>query len=415
MVNFEQFQLKNGVRGVFVPLPGLHSVTIEVFVKIGSKYEKCNVCGISHLLEHMAFKGTNKRPSANDIHKELDSKGASHNAGTGLEFTSYYIKTVKENIEWGLELLSDMILNPAMPEDEFLKEKGVIEEEIRMYEDNPTMGLSSEFMDLMYKNTGVGCWNIAGTVASVESIDRNDLLKYRAKYLNPKEMVVTLVGDVGSETDRRRIQEIMQQYFVSLGSNSEALPKVRLELNQNRNLTKKKEIEQAHFCLGVPTIGWRDKRRYVSRLIDVILSGNSSSRIFNEIREKRGVAYYIYTISDMLEEGGFVGVQEGVKMKKLNEAIELTKKEYLDFGRCVTEDELSRAKDYLIGKAKLNMDRTDFWSDFVGQKLLLEGKVSDLDEEIKRYRMVKLEDLKEFASEFFVENRFRLLAIRAKD
>ena len=166
MSQFHQFKLKNGVRVVVVPLSGLRSVTIEVFLQIGSKYEQKSEFGMSHFLEHMAFKGTTKRKSALDLNKEIDAKGASSNAGTGHEWTSYHIKTTQENIDWGIEVLADILLNPIFPAKEVVKERGVVAEEIRMYDDNPTMGLSFTFMERFFKSN-IGCWSITGKVEDV--------------------------------------------------------------------------------------------------------------------------------------------------------------------------------------------------------------------------------------------------------
>ncbi len=410
MVKYQQYSLENGVRVMAVPLPGLRSVTIEVFVKIGSKYEEEKVYGISHFLEHMAFKGSQKRPTANEIHKELDAKGASHNAGTGHEFTSYYIKTIKENIPWAIELLGDILLNPTIPEAEVEKEKLVIVEEIKMYEDNPAMGLGSEFMELLYKDTGVGCWNISGSEKSVLGIDRSNLIEYRNKYLNPAELVVVISGDVDAARSEELKGEVNRQ-FGKMRRAEAKLPKPKMIVSEKFELRKKKDIEQGHFCLGVPSVGWKDKRKYASRLIDVIMAGNSSSRLFNKIREERGWAYYIYSASDMFEEAGFNAVQVGARMDKIEEAIELCRQEYLELASEVTEEELSRAKDYLIGRAKLNMDRTDFWSDFVGQKMLLENKQGDLEEEIRNYSEVNLQQLKDFGGEYFRKEEIKLLVV----
>jgi predicted Zn-dependent peptidase len=412
-IKYEEIKLSNGVRVVGVPLLGLNSVTIEVFVKIGAKYEPKKWFGISHFLEHMAFKGTRKRPEASEIHKEMDAKGVSHNAGTGLEFTSYYIKTIQENVGWAAELLSDMILNSTFPQEEVAKEAGVIKEEIKMYEDNPTMGLSSDFMEMMFKDTGIGCWSIAGTVAGVGKITREDLVEYRKFYLNPKEMVVVLAGNVTSEL-MVSLKEELERWFGGWRGTKGGEVKVEMLAGDKLKQEKAKQIEQGHFCVGVPGISWKDKRKHTARLVDIMMCGNSSSRIVNEIREKQGLAYYVFPISESLEEGGIVGVQEGVRMDRLDFAIDRTIEMYSQMVNEVKLEELERAKDYLIGKTKLSMDKTDFWSGFVGQKLLLEGETIGLEEEIEKYRAVTLDEVKEYAASMFVKNNFRVLSVRQK-
>lgn len=255
----KQILLKNGVRGVIVPLKGMQTVTMEVFVKIGSKYETEKQFGMSHFLEHMAFKGTEKRPSAKAINNEIDQKGASYNAGTEHELTSYYIKTTKEHLNWGMELLSDILLNSIYNKKEFEKEKHVIIEEIKMYKDNPMMGLSSDFTDFMYGKSEVGCWNIAGTEKGVRAFKRNDLVEFRKSYFDPNNIVVVIAGDIEIE----EANNLIKQYF-STFVNREIipLPKVNITLNSKLSLKKHKETEQSHFCLGVPAYNSTDERRY---------------------------------------------------------------------------------------------------------------------------------------------------------
>lgn len=412
MPDYKLSLFKNGTRAVAVALPGLSSVTVQVLVKIGSKYEESKVFGISHFLEHMAFKGTTSRPSAQEIFREMDAKGASHNAGTSFEYTAYYIKTINENIEWALEILADIILNSVFPKEEISKEAKVIGEEIKMYQDNPMMGLSSDFMEMMYKNVGVGCWNIAGTVQGVSKIERDDLLRYRNKYLNSREMVVVVAGDVG---DKEKLMAKIEEYFGSWKAKSnEKLPEVRLELSDNKKQTIYKQIEQAHFCLGFPGVSWRDESKYAARLLDIMLCGNASSVLVDLIREKHSLAYYLFPISESLAEGGFSGFQAGVTQDKLSTAIDLSLKTYLEFNEKVDEAELNRAKHYLIGKSKLNRDKTDFWSNFVGQKLLLENKLADLDEEMKNYQRVTLKDVKNFSKQYFDKKAVKILSVVSK-
>jgi predicted Zn-dependent peptidase len=352
----------------------------------------------------MAFKGTKKRPTATDINREIDSKGAGYNAGTGHEMTSYYITTVKENARWAIELISDILFNSFYDEKETIKERGVIMEEIKMYQDNPMMGLSGEFTKFLYGGSKIGCWNIAGEVSDIKNVDRKTIVDYRNKYINPKEMVVVACGDVNDE-----LEEVISDNFGSFSEDKLGLPEVELILNKEKNMVIKKELEQGHFCMGLPTVGWSDKRKYALKLLDIVLDGNSSSRLYTKIREERALAYYVSSVGEMFKEGGYWAIQSGVNLDKIEEAMEVVIEEIGIIADSIKEDELRRAKDYLLGKMKLAMDKTAFVSSYVGQKLLLENSEETLEEELKKYSQTSLKEVVEVAKEMFKKEEIRTL------
>ena len=403
-------ELKNGIKVAVVPVSGLRSVTMEVFLKIGSKYEDQTEFGISHFLEHMAFKGTNKRPTAASINKEIDSKGAGYNAGTGQEMTSYYITTTRENVSWGLELLSDMLSNSLFDESEVEKEKGVIMEEIRMYQDNPMMGLSGELTKFLYGKSAIGCWDIAGEVEDIKKVTQRKVVGYRNKLINPRNMVLVLAGNV----DFGAFSEA-EKYFsgFSLGEGNN-LPKVDLILNSEKRKEIAKEVEQGHFAIAVPALKRDDKRKYAFRILDLVLGGNSSSRLYQKIREDNGLAYYVYSISESFAEGGYWGVQSGVKLNRLDEAMEMVRDEMVKMKDNLEIDEIQRAKDYLIGKTELAMDRSAYWAGVTGEKLLLEGNLVDIEKELELYRKVSLNEVINLAKEIMVEKEIREVLIKKK-
>jgi len=405
-------RLNNGVRVVVVPLKGLKAVTIEVFVKIGSKYEKTGEHGLSHFLEHMAFKGTDKRATAEVVNREIDAKGASYNAETGQENTSYYIKTVRENLEWGLEMLSDIVLQPKIEAKEVVKERGVIVEELRMYSDNPAMGLSEDFYDFVFGESKIGCWDVGGKVTEIAKYNKRDVVGYRQKYLSPTKMVVVVAGDVDSWV---KVETLIERYFGDY-KNLKAinLPKVEVRITGRETYERIKTVEQGHFCVGVEGLRRNDDRRYALKVLEVILAGNTSSRLFNEIREKRGWAYYIHLIGDSFEETGLVGIQSGVKANKLMAAIELTVSEMINMADSVSDEEIIRAKSFIRGKTGLAMDKSDFWSQFVGDRVLLDGKLSTPEEELRRIDKVGIKEVKLLAGELFRVDKIKRMWVRAK-
>ena len=404
IVKTNYFTLDNGIRIAIIPVAGLKSVTVEVFLKIGSKYESKNEFGMSHFLEHMAFKGTIKRPTAVSINKEMDSKGASYNAGTGHEMTTYHITTIKENIPWAIEMISDMLFNSVYDDEEVLKERGVIMEEIRMYQDNPMMGLSAEMTKFLYGKSKIGCWNIAGEVNDIKPINRQRVIDYRNKFINPKEMVVVACGDVDNE-----LEKIIKDNFGGFSKDESVLPEVELVLNKEKKMVIKKELEQGHFCMGLPSIGWSDKRRYALKLLDIVLDGNSSSRLYTKIREEKALAYYVSPVGEMFKEGGYWAIQSGVNLDKIDEAMEVVRNEIKIIADSIKEDELKRAKDYIYGKRKLAMDKTGYISGFYGSGVLLENDYESPEEVLEKYKKVSFKEVKDLAKEIFKKEEIRTL------
>jgi predicted Zn-dependent peptidase len=404
------YKLKNGIRVVIVPVEGLNSVTTEVFFKIGSKYETKSEFGISHFLEHMAFKGTKKRPLASDINKEIDSKGAGYNAGTGHEMTSYYITTTQENIAWALELLSDMLINSIFDKDEVLKERGVIMEEIRMYQDNPMMGLPGELTKFLYSKSNIGCWDIAGDVEDIENVTRDKVVGYRNKLINPDNIVVVLAGNVDS-TAFSEAEKYFSEFSVGIGN---VLPKVEIILNNEKRKEIIRPVEQGHFAMAVPGIARNDRRKYAFRILDLVLNGNSSSRLYQKIREDNGLAYYVESVGESFVEAGYWGVQSGVKMNRLDEAMDMVRNELVEIQDNLKEDEVQRAKDYLVGKTKLAMDRTGYLAGLVGEKLLLDGEIINLEEELENYKKVTMMEVLDLTKNIFNMSEIREIVIKNK-
>lgn len=409
MGKIEEFKLRNGIRVVLVPLQGRKSVVVQTFVKVGAKFESKEEAGMSHVVEHMAFKGTIKRPTSKIINMEADSRGAHFNAFTDYELTSYHLTTIWENLNWAIEMLSDIMFNPLFEEKELEKEKGVIIEEIKMYHDDPRRQISSDFVEFLYGKSKLGCWSIAGEVGDITKINRNTIWQFRNKYLNPKEVVVVVAGDI---VNKDRAKNWVKESFEGFeNKESKRLPKIDLVLNKQKELIRRKQVEQAHFCLGVPAFSSVDERRYVLRLLDMVLSGSMSSRLWQRIRDERGLAYYIYPISDSLKEGGFWGVQAGVEMGSRAMAIDLVKKELNAIKDDLNEEEVKKVKNYLLGTTKLAMDDVAFWAQFIGQKLLLDNKLAMPEDELKKYQKVTLEEMKGMARQLFLEKEMRVVSV----
>ena len=237
-------------------------------------------------------------------------------------------------------------------------------------------------------------------------------MAYRKKFLSPERMVVVIAGDVG--VGKPKIDGVIASLEEKLGAwegEADELPKVAVSFEKNFTVMMKKDIEQAHYCLGWPGVSWKDKRRYAAKLTEIILSGNSSSKLWNAIREERGLAYYLFPISEHFEELGVMGVQAGVARERLGEAIEVTKNELLTAKTTITEADLIRAKDYLVGKLKLSMDQTDFWCDLIGQRLLLRDEILGVEDLVTQYTMVTLASINDYIGEFIRPENIRCLTL----
>lgn len=407
----ELVNLCNGAKLVIIPLRGLKSVTIEVHLKIGSKYEKLDSeSGMSHFLEHMAFKGTTKRPSPTEIFREIDTRGADFGAETGYESTSYQITTVKSNLGWAAELLSDIIYDSLMPDEEVNKERGVIIEEIKMYKDNPMMGMASEMVKLLYGKSDIGCWNISGETNDILSISKDKLNDFKNKYFSSKRMVITVAGNVKKED----ISQITAFFDRKIQKSANDLPEVKIVVNNDSVFRNRRQVEQAHFVIALPTFGCLDNRRYAMKILNLILAGNTSSRLFEEVRSKRGWAYYVFPVGEELMEAGFWGVQVGVALEKLTEAMDVVETIVLSADQWINQTDVDRAGQYLKGKFELMMDKSDFWTGYVGSHLIVEDKMTDPRGELKKFDSVKLEELQNLCRCLFKSDRLKKYIISSQ-
>lgn len=404
--------LGNGVRLVVVDTPGLEAATVEVFWDVGSKYEEQSEFGYSHFLEHLAFKGSSKWPTPELVFKELDGRGVSYNASTGLELTSYYIKCLPKDVGWANEFLADILLNPLLDPKELEKEKGVVLEEMAMYQDNPMMGLGSEYAKkLIYSPSGKGCFNVIGEKMTIAKADSQKIAKFRKKYLDSRRVVIVVCGDRNKLMSWDKLQVSVEKEWKSLDQSITAFPSLVLKMDQFRTI-KEKGLEQAHLVLGWPGINRNSKKKYVEKMVEVLLAGNFSARLVSLLREKMGVAYYVHPDGEQLKEIGYMGIQAGVKRERLEEVVDLVYQEVRGMKDNVTQDELSRAKEYLLGTTRLMMDKSQFWSDFIGQQVLLDNKLVDLEKELEKYAKVSLLEVKSFCEEYLDMDRASLLAIR---
>jgi predicted Zn-dependent peptidase len=299
-----------------------------------------------------------------------------------------------------------VLFNSRYPEEEVKKERGVIMEEIKMYQDNPMMGLSSEVVKWLWGSSPIGCWNISGELGDIEGVERKKVVDYHQELFNTGEMVVVMAGNVAEDD-----VGMVERFFGNGITGRKKLPEVKIKWNSEKRKIINRQVEQGHLGLMVPTFGSHDERRYPLRVLNVALTGNTSSRLFEEVRSKRGWAYYVFPIGESVSEDGFWGVQAGVPREKAEVAAELIEREMVGFGKGLKPEEVERAKAYLRGKTELKLDESDFWSGFVGSRILLEGKLVSPEEELNRLNGVQYNEVVELANEIFRKERIRSLVM----
>ena len=409
-MKFHKAILENGVRAIVVPVLGVESATTLVMYGAGSRYEERRSNGISHFLEHMAFKGTTNRPSAREISGLIDGIGAEFNAFTGKEYTGYYIKSATEHINLSLDVLSDMLKNLLLDPAEIEREKGVIAEEINMNEDNPMRNIGDIYEGLLYGDTPLG-WNTAGSSEIINTLKREDFTEYMRRLYSAHNMTVVVAGNVKVAEINREIEK----YFgdVERFTTEKYLAVVD---RQTKNLVKvkHKKTEQAHFALGVRTVGLTDKKdKYPLELLSSILGGGMSSRLFYEVRERRGLAYYVKTSSDHYLDAGYLATWVGADPKRIDEAVKLVAEEYVKVAQRgeITEEELTKAKEYTKGHFVLELEDTRSAAVMYASQEILQRELKNPDEIISKIEKVTLEDILRVAKEYLDTKTLSLAVI----
>jgi len=409
-MQFQKKILPNGLRILTIPMPSFESATVLVMVAAGSRYETKKNNGISHFLEHMAFKGTEKRPSAMDISSLIDGMGGEFNAFTGKETTGYYIKSAKDHVETSLDVLSDMLQNSKLDPVEIDKERGVITEEINLYEDMPARKIGDIYEQLLYGDTPMG-WDVAGEKANIQSITREDFQAYMSSLYSASNMTVVVAGGIDQESVVEKVEKFFGQMPTFEPMKHEAVVE-----NQTKSelLIKQKQTEQIHIALGVRTVSIDSDRRYPLSVLSAILGGGMSSRLFHEVREKRGLAYYVRSSADEYADAGSLVSVAGIDPKRVTEAVEVMMAEYqkVATGKMdLTDEELRKAKEFLKGHFVLDLEDSRSVASFYAHEELLEKSVENPDEVLEQIEKVTKEEVESLGKDFFVEKGLNLALI----
>ena len=316
-MNYKKTILKNGLRIITVPMVGTQTATIVAMIGVGSRYETDREAGLSHFIEHMLFKGTEKRPTALDISTEMDEIGGDFNAFTSKDTTAYYAKADARHTEKIIDVISDIYLNSKFEEAEIKKESGTIIQEINMYEDMPMRNVENIFEQLLYPGSSLGR-DIAGSKKTVASFRRKDFLDYIARHYMANDTVICVAGKFD---EKKVLNQIKNNFSVMEKKRDTKITKVKEEQKTPQLKLHFKKTDQTHFLLGVRAMKSGHKDRYTLSLLATILGASMSSRLFIEVREKRGLAYYVRTGVEAYEDVGYLATQAGVEHKNLKLAI----------------------------------------------------------------------------------------------
>ncbi len=408
MLDYKLTKFSNGLKLITVPLENTKAVTVLFSVGVGSRYEPKELNGISHFLEHMFFKGTEKRPTALDISKALDSVGASFNAFTGEEGTDFYVRAASEHFDLALDVLSDMLYASKFEPSEIEREKGVIAEEINMYQDVPQTYIYDVAKKLLFGDHPLGR-ETTGQKETIKKFKRESFLSFRNKFYSPHNMVVAVAGKKDSFDWVKRITEKFEKIPVLRGEDYE---KVQVVQTKPELLIHHKKTDQAHIILGFRSLPRTDPRRPVLKVLNNLFGENLSSRLFIEVRERRGLAYYVGSEMGDFRDAGVFGAGAGVDIARAEEAIKVILDE---FGKLksyrVSADELARAKENLKGKLYLYLEESFAVAEFLADQELFWGKIKDPEAIVEQYGKVTAEDIQNLAQELFIPKNLNLAMI----
>lgn len=397
----EIITLENGLRIVLENNSGVKTCSLGIWIASGSSYETPETAGTSHFIEHILFRGTKTR-SALDIAVEMDEIGGFLNAYTAKENTCFYAHVLSEHMLKALDIVCDMIINPRLDEDDIALEKGVIKEEIAMYEDSPEDLCADVFYENVWKDSMLGA-NILGSVQTVDSVTKEKLIAHLNKFYVPERMVIS----IGGNFDKDAALEICKKYFSGMKNTGFEINPASTEYNPC--ITRiKKDFMQNQLILGFPGVAIGDKNREAALLVSSVLGAASSSRLFQHIREKLGLVYSVDSACVSYLKSGLFTVCMGLSEKSEKKAIGETLKIISEFPETVTERELARAKEQSVASFVMNLENVSSRTSRNGRNVLLYGKVIPEEEVIAKIRAVTLDELRTTAKEILDINKISL-------
>lgn len=399
--------LENGLRIITSPMPHTRSVSVCIYIGVGSRYEADDTAGVSHFIEHLCFKGTPKRAQARDIATAIEGVGGILNGGTDKELTIYWCKVAAPHFPLALDVLGDMLLNSKFDPEEIERERQVIIDEIHMIKDSPSQSVGMLIDELLWPNHPLGR-DIAGNTDSVVAISRDVMLDFLARGYHPGNTVVAVAGDIRHEDVVRQIGETLGHWTGRepqtgyLAYQGEENPRLRLE---------KRDTEQTHLCLALPGLPLLHPRRYTLGLLNVILGEGMSSRLFVEIRDNLGLAYSVHSYVEHFHDSGALTVYAGVAHQNLVVAIRAIMEQLAKLKDPVSESELTKARELAKGRLLMRMEDSRSVAGWTGGQEVLNGRILSVDQVISILDAVTAEEISQLAQELLVGSRLRLAVV----
>jgi predicted Zn-dependent peptidase len=389
-----RYELTGGARLLSAGLPDRASASLVLMLAVGSRFEEDRIGGASHFVEHLFFKGTRKRPTAKEIAEAIEGVGGAMNASTDKELTVYWTRVPAERLELAVDVLFDIVSDSQLAPSDVERERTVILEELKMYLDQPQDYVHSLFEQIMWPGHPLGR-DIIGTVESVSKMSRTDLVDYVQGHYSLPNLVVGLSGAFDPERSVRMVDSRLTLPQVRNGSGYLAAP---APLTRPTVLLHRKDTEQAHICLGTRALSYLDADRYALDLLNTILGEGMSSRLFLEIREKRGLAYDVHSYTSKHSDAGYFAVYMGVDPEKTEEALDAALNELRQLAeQPVPESELTKVREYTKGSIRLGLESTNALASWLCRQELLMGEVKTVDQVIALYDAVTTDDLQRVA------------------
>ncbi len=384
------------------------TVTVLVLVEAGSKYERKAKNGVSHFLEHMCFKGTINRPNTSDLSKELDTLGCEFNAFTGQEFTGFYAKGKASDFLKLIDIISDLYLNPLLKESEIEKEKGVIVDEINMYDDMPMQKVHEVWMSLLYGDQPAG-WAIAGPRDIVRGMNRKDFIAYRKAHYVASATTVIVSGNID---EREAFKEITKKFKGVSESKKKGKKRTTTKQVSPQIATQFKETDQTHFILGVRSFPLYDERNPIVAVLGGILGSGMSSRLFRKLRDEMGVGYYVRAGNSTSTDSGYFSVSAGVANDRLEEVLQAVMTEFKGMKEeLVSKEELAKVKEHLVGMMYLGLESSEDLAEYYGMQEIFRREIVTPQEREWQIRAVTAEDIQKIARIIFVDKNCNLALI----
>jgi predicted Zn-dependent peptidase len=405
---YERTTLSNGLRVLTAPLPHAQSVACYIMLAAGSRYEDASNRGIAHFAEHMFFKGTERRPSSRDLTTIVDGMGGEFNAFTSKEYTGYYIRCAGAERDTALDVLVDMIRNSKFDGEELEREKGVILEEMNMYFDTPRDYVSSVYEDLLFGDNPLG-WETLGKRETIQAASRETFLRYLEQWYTPPRMVVGVAGMVGDDLIPR-----LEELVGDMSGNGAGAPAPAEVTRSTEPLVRlhTKDSDQAQICIGVPSYPLTHPDRYALQLLGTVLGTGMSSRLFLEVRERRGLAYYVYGLNSAYTDAGTLYAQGGVDIQRVDEAVSVIAEEFRKMAtELVPSDELEKARALAKGRFVLQTESPNGILLFGLRREVLEGRAAEPAELLAGLDAVTAEDVQRVAQDVIASQGMRLAVI----